>query len=281
VAGREDMGLSVPVGGHYFAADADSQDELARLRLLEEECDPHTRRYLDAIGTGSGWRCLEVGAGAGAMARWLAERVGPTGHVTAADIDPRYLGDLCLPNVEVRQCDITADGIELESYDLVHCRFVLMHLDDPADALRRMTSALRPGGWLVAADPDNDVAGSVDSGHPLSRLFDSCYRKRVEFASAANIADFRFGKVLLRYMEAAGLAELGNEGIARVVHGGDPFSHMWIKTWQRIDDAVIEQGVLTETEVCKMRQAYEDPTFTYRTQLTQSVWGRKPPPIRA
>jgi len=72
------------------------------------------------------------------------------------------------------------------------------------------------------------------------------------------------------------LVELGNEGIARVVHGGDPFSHMWIKTWQRIDDAVIDRGVLSESEVAKMRQAYEDPTFTYRTQLTQSVWGRKP-----
>ena len=265
-----------PVAGHYFAAEADSQDELARLRLLEDECDPHTRRYLDAIGVGPGWRCLEVGAGAGAMVRWLAERVGPTGHVVAADIDPRYLHDLCLPNVEVRQCDITADDVELKSYDLVHCRFVLMHLDDPADALRRMTGALRPGGWLVAADPDNDVAGSVDPDHPLSEMFDLCYRKRVEFASAANIADFRFGKVLLRYMEALELMSLGNEGIARVVHGGDPFSHMWIKTWQRIDDAVIDHGVLTETEVRKMRQAYEDPTFTYRTQLTQSVWGRKP-----
>lgn len=270
------MGSSIPLGGHYFAADADSQDELARLRLLEDECDPHTRRYLDAIGTGPGWRCLEVGAGAGAVVRWLAERVGPAGHVTAADIDPRYLGDLCLPNVEVRQCDITVDEVEFESYDLVHCRFVLMHLDDPADALRRMAGALRPGGWLVAADPDNDVAGSVDPDHPLAEMFDLCYRKRVEFVSAASIADFRFGKILLGYMEALGLVDLGNEGTARVVHGGDPFSHMWIKTWQRIDDAVIDRGVLTEGDVRKMRQAYEDPTFTYRTQLTQSVWGRKP-----
>lgn len=269
----------MPVAGHYFAAHADSQDELARLRLLEAECDPHTRRYLDAIGVGAGWRCLEVGAGAGAMVRWLAERVGPTGQVVAVDIDPRYLGDLCqpnVPNVEVRQCDITLDDVEPESYDLVHCRFVLMHLDDPAGALQRMTRALRPGGWLLAADPDNDVAGSVDAEHPLSELFDSCYRKRVEFASAAKLADFRFGKVLLRYMEALGLVQMGNEGVARVVHGGDPFSHMWIKTWQRIDDAVIEHGVLTEAEVLAMRRAYEDPTFTYRTQLTQSVWGRKP-----
>jgi SAM-dependent methyltransferase len=265
------------VGGHYFAAEADSQDELARLRLLENECDPHARRCLEIIGVGPGWRCMDVGAGAGAIVRWLAERVGPTGHVVAVDVNPRYLGDLCLPNVEVRQCDITLDDVEPQSYDLVHCRFVLMHLDDPADALLRMTSALRPGGWLVAADPDNDVAGSVDPDHPLSEIFDSCYRKRVDFASAAKIADFRFGKVLCRYMEELGLLELSNEGVSRVVHGGDPFSDMWIKTWQRIDDAVIDHGVLSEREVRTMRQAYEDPTFTYRTQLTQYVWGRKPP----
>jgi hypothetical protein len=52
---------------------------------------------------------------------------------------------------------------------------------------------------------------------------------------------------------------------------------MWIKTWQRIDDPVVDRGVLSEGEVRKMRQAYEDSTFTYRTQLTQYVWGRKPP----
>jgi ubiquinone/menaquinone biosynthesis C-methylase UbiE len=262
--------------GRYFAADADSQDELERLQLLENECDPHTRRYLDAIGVGAGWRCLDVGAGAGAIVRWLAERVGRSGHVVALDVDPKYLGELCVPNVEVRQGDITVDNLEAESYDLVHCRFVLMHLADPAAALRRMTGALRAGGWLVAADPDNDVAGSVDPNHPLSELFDSCYRKRVEFASSARIADFRFGKVLPSYLESVGLVEMGNAGIARVVHGGDPFSDMWIKTWQRIDDAVIEHGILSESEVRKMQQAYRDPTFTYRTQLTQYVWGRKP-----
>jgi SAM-dependent methyltransferase len=268
----------MPIVGHYFAADADSQDELARLRLLEDECDPHTRRYLDAIGVRAGWRCLEVGAGAGGLVRWLAERVGPSGTVVAADIDPRYLGDPREANVEVRRCDIARDDFEPESYDLVHSRFLLMHLDDPADALRRMTAALRPGGWIVAEEPDNDVAGSLDPAHPLSQTFDFCYRKRVEFASAAKITDLRFGKVLPLYVEALGLSEMGNEGVARVIRGGDPFSHMWLKTWERIDDAVIAGGVLSESDVAQMRRAYEDPTFTYRAQLTQSVWGRKPQP---
>jgi hypothetical protein len=76
-------------------------------------------------------------------------------------------------------------------------------------------------------------------------------------------------------MEALGLVEMGNEGVARVVHGGDPLSRMWIQTWQRIDDVVIAKGILTESEVADMRRAYEDPTFTYRAQLMQSVWGRR------
>ena len=59
-----------------------------------------------------------------------------------------------------------------------------------------------------------------------------------------------------------------------MVRGGDPLSRMWIQTWQPIDDVVIAKGIRTESEVADMRRAYKDPTFTYRAQLMQSVWGR-------
>lgn len=87
------------------------------------------------------------------MVRWLSERVGQAGHVVAADLDSRFLGDLRAPNVEVRRCDITQDEFEPASYDLVHSRAVVVHMNDPADVLRRMVAALRPGGWLIAEDP--------------------------------------------------------------------------------------------------------------------------------
>ena len=80
-------------GGRYFAADAEADDELARLKLLEALCDPWTFRCLDGIGVRQGWRCLEVGAGAGSVVRWLSERVGSAGRVVAVDLDPRFLGD--------------------------------------------------------------------------------------------------------------------------------------------------------------------------------------------
>ena len=50
---------------------------------------------------------------------------------------------------------------------------------------------------------------------------------------------------------------------------------MWIQTWQRIDDVVTAKCILTESEVADMRRAYNDPTFTYRAQLMQSVWGHR------
>jgi ubiquinone/menaquinone biosynthesis C-methylase UbiE len=54
--------------------------------------NPGTIRRMGNIGVTDGWICLEVGAGAGSIARWLARRVGPTGSVVATDLDTRFFG---------------------------------------------------------------------------------------------------------------------------------------------------------------------------------------------
>jgi hypothetical protein len=63
--------------GRYFAAAAPFEAENERLRLVEAFADPITARHVEAVGVLPGWRCLEVGAGRGSIARLLAERVGP------------------------------------------------------------------------------------------------------------------------------------------------------------------------------------------------------------
>ena len=59
--------------------------ERTRLALLEEIFDPYTVRQFDAIGVGAGWRCLDMGAGAGSATRLLAamrvfRQAGPGGE---------------------------------------------------------------------------------------------------------------------------------------------------------------------------------------------------------
>lgn len=62
------------------------QHESERLTALEQGLDPGTIRHLEALGVGPGWRCWEVGAGAGSIAAWLCQRVGDEGHVIATDL---------------------------------------------------------------------------------------------------------------------------------------------------------------------------------------------------
>ena len=91
----------------------------------------------------------------------------------AADIDPRFLGDLDGPNIEIRRLDIVRDELENAAYDLAHCRFLLMHMADPEAVLRRMMSALRPGGWVLAEEPDHVSVEAVDDKHPLAEQFNT------------------------------------------------------------------------------------------------------------
>src|SRR5262249_5971693 len=64
----------------------DLKGERDRLRLMSDLLDPSSRVHLLRTGVATGWRCLEIGAGNGSLSQWLAQRVGPTGHVVVRDI---------------------------------------------------------------------------------------------------------------------------------------------------------------------------------------------------
>lgn len=133
--------------GPYVAADSPEDLEWERVGLFKDIYDPITTRRLEALGIQSGWWCIDVGAGCGSIAHWLAERVGPTGQVVAADLQRRLLRRTPLPpNVQVRQHHILTQDLESARYDLVLCRAMLMHVSQPELALGRMAAAVRPGG---------------------------------------------------------------------------------------------------------------------------------------
>jgi ubiquinone/menaquinone biosynthesis C-methylase UbiE len=53
---------------------------------MEALWDPGTKAVIESLGIASGCHCLEIGAGGGSIAEWLAERVGPEGEVLATDV---------------------------------------------------------------------------------------------------------------------------------------------------------------------------------------------------
>src|SRR4051812_39774140 len=75
----------------YVFDNSDEEPTRRRFTGLPLVFDAGTTRHLLALGIGPGWQCLEVGAGGGSVAVWVAEQVGVTGSVLATDIDTRFL----------------------------------------------------------------------------------------------------------------------------------------------------------------------------------------------
>jgi len=112
-----------PTSGYVFGNQWHQEDE--RLSLMERGWDDYSVQNLAALGDLTGLRCLEVGAGGGSMARWLAQQVGPSGKVLATDLDVQLLERLpALANLEIRHHNVVSDDLEGGAYDVVHTRLV-------------------------------------------------------------------------------------------------------------------------------------------------------------
>jgi SAM-dependent methyltransferase len=111
-------------------------------------------------------RVADLGCGVGKVTALLADLVGPTGYVVGLDSSGAQLTQarerLNAASVHIRfvEASATATGLPLGSFDLVYCRFLLIHLPEPERALREMFALLKPDGILVCEDGDLTASGS-------------------------------------------------------------------------------------------------------------------------
>jgi len=130
-------------------------------QALSALLDPITINRIHGLVSLAGKRCLEVGAGAGSIAHFLAEEVGERGTVTALDINPIHIQPH--PRLSIAEHDLTVDPID-GSYDFIHARLVLSHLPERGPILYRLIQALAPGGYLLIEDwyiPDRTIDDMV------------------------------------------------------------------------------------------------------------------------
>jgi SAM-dependent methyltransferase len=143
--------------------------------------EPATGRLLDQVELAPGARCLDAGCGPGETMRLMAQRVGPAGEVTGAEIDPA-VGERAIEMLHAaghRQCTIalvdpaTDDEIPGAPFDLVYSRLSLMHPVEPVDVVRRLWAAVARGGHLAIqgyAARTIDVAPRLDTIAELRRV---------------------------------------------------------------------------------------------------------------
>ena len=110
----------------YIFDDHEQDQELMRLRMIEELFDPATIAHLEQAGIRMGWGCLELGAGAGSIMKWMGSVVGASGSVVGVDKNANHLQNLSDPPFKV----VEGDFLEVRlahTFDLAHCRYVLIH----------------------------------------------------------------------------------------------------------------------------------------------------------
>jgi 2-polyprenyl-3-methyl-5-hydroxy-6-metoxy-1,4-benzoquinol methylase len=258
---------------NYILKDTALDDETARLALLEEMADPFTIRRLGGLSIAPGSRCLEVGAGRGSIPRWLSERVGPDGHVVAADIDPRFLTSLP-DNVEVRTLDIGTDDLEPATYDVVHCRSLLLHLPDPRSALRRMATCLCPGGSLLAEEPDFGLMSF--GGHPDGQWSTELNHRIFAALAAAKVGDAYFGRMLPGLVVEAGLELIGTEHHTLVSRAGELPTELHRLSMAGMAQRLVSGGLVSEADLDRLYAMMGAPSTVATTATQVAVWGRRP-----
>lgn len=251
-----------------------------RLQVLTRARWPYTAELFDAIGVGEGMRALDLGCGGGAVTFEIARIVGPEGFVTGIDMDEVKL-DLAraaaleggVTNVEFRLANVN-DWDEVETYDLVFCRFLLEHLSRPLALLRRMWAAVQPGGAIAVEDADFDGAfcDPPNDGYEFwARTYPEVLRRHG--------GDPQIGRKLYRYFLEAGIPhptmtltqDVNTEGLAKTLP---------LTTVEATADAIRDEKLATEEEIsaalASLAAFTDDPSTVVSGPRVFQVWSRRP-----
>ena len=264
----------------YLFDNAAEREARARMAALAAQHNDATFRYMEKCGIALGWNCLEIGAGDGSVARWMAARVGPAGFVLATDIDPRFvLEDSAAnpANMEVRVHDIVTDSLPDGAYDLIHARLVLIWLPARLAVLDKLVKALRPGGWLLIEDYDTRlVPPELAAANPTAAAkFIKMRDALLELMTRSGLGH-TYARELYHRLRERGLVQVESHGAIAVFAGGSPGADLLQANFRQVQKAAVEAGLISEAEFEEVMLLLSDPQFTAFTPTMFSAIGRKP-----
>ena len=264
--------------GYVHTRDA---EEYQRLRNQAAMWQGATEALLDKIGLKAGMSCLDVGAGAGAVMRLMADRVGPDGKVTGLEIDAE-LGAQALADLKaqggaefalVEANVMEASEIAGAPFDLTYCRLFLMHMQDPVAVLEKMLAWTKPGG-VVAAQEFDFGAIAIEPLCPamgeFNRLFEGVFR--------GHGRNLRAGRQIPAQFEAAGLgAPDGTLAEVKYIPLSD-MAAMLIGVYQGLFASAVDLGLAdhARAEAFKrdMAEAAADGRYYCLTPILIGAWKR-------
>ena len=232
-----------------------SEEEVGRYLLMAELAAAQERHLWELAGIVPGAAVADVGCGPAATSVQLARAVAPGGRVVGVERDEsalqaaRAVLATAGVDVELRQGEATATGLEPGSVDVAVMRHVLAHNGGAeAEIVGHLADLVRPGGSVYLVDVDLTAIRQVDGDPELDDQVD----RYVEFQRRRG-NDVAVGLRLRHLLEGAGLEPLAYEGRYAIVR---PPPGMRPPSWAA-REAMVAEGVATADDVQRWAAAYE------------------------
>ncbi|MCW7946852.1 SAM-dependent methyltransferase [Streptomyces hygroscopicus] len=245
----------------------DAPRERGRLESIQRSVDTFTTNILESLPIQANWNCLELGAGAGSIAYWLATRC-PDGRVVAVDVDTRHLDAGRATNLEIHEADITRQDYTPGTFDLIHARYLFCHLPDRDEMVARAAGWLSPGGWLFIEEPYDLPAAT--SPFPLIQRILTAYQHTYR----RNGADMTWARRLPALLARNALTEVAFDGNLGRMGGLE--KDRWRPLIDRAAPDLLASGLITDADLTEFTELLKDPAFIDIPQMTISAWGRRP-----
>ena len=256
--------------------------EEERLRQQISDLAPDSDAQLAKIGIKLGERVVDLGCGPGGVLHLLGKRVGPTGSVLAIERSARFVeaarrfvSEMGLAQIEVRQGDAYDTGLARASFDGAHMRLVLVNVPKPEAIVREMVALVRPGGWVASFEPDA-FSSVIDPPSPESERLRAAYSA---YAASEGI-DLAIGRRTHRLFREAGLVDIDVDPTVRahpVGHSRRPIFRDFIVN---VRERLIEGGFIAREDLeCDLRllEAHlNDPKVLSTSSIFYRVSGRVP-----
>ena len=265
---------------HQYALDNKGAFAKGHHSGLTELLDPVSRaRTLELMdGDLAGLSCLDVGAGGGAYAIWLTGQVGPTGSVTAVDLNPDQIPEhegLTVYARDLRRFEAIPGG----PFDFVHARLTLGHIPERQEILHWLLSdeILRPGGVALIEDWDASRTDMVLAAPTpeAKELYDRFQATMGDKVFAGSGTDRTWARRTHGRMVAEGMLDVRTTITSESWRGGTAGALLCLSSLNQTRPKLLEFG-LTEAELQEVDRLMHDPRMVLAGHLLYSNSCRKP-----
>jgi ubiquinone/menaquinone biosynthesis C-methylase UbiE len=182
----------------------------------------HIELWARRVGLDDVGSVLDVGSGVGHWSRLLSHVLPADATLVGIDREPRWVEEATAHAAQAGLDDrfsyrlAFAEELPFEdgSFDLVTCQTVLIHVADPRRVIGEMLRVTKPGGLVVASEPNNraltlmvtsvSVKDALDERVDLVRFYITCEEGKAALGEGNNSV----GDLVPGYFNESGLEDI-------------------------------------------------------------------------